>query len=134
MTSVAIVEKIEDGKITVSSIRKGACGDNCAMCGACNAEKIFTEVYSDIAVNIGDVVRMKSDTGYVLSALVSLFILPVCAPIIVYITTFELNSLLSYIFTAVVFLLSVTFVFFLSKSKWFVNKITPRITDIIKKK
>ena len=134
MTSVAIVEKIENGKITVSSIRKGACGDNCAMCGSCNAERLLTEVHSDILVDIGDTVRIKSDTRYVLSALISLFILPICAPIVTYIITFEFNSLFSYILTTCIFLITVVFVFFLSKSKRFLNKITPRITDIIKKK
>ena len=134
MTSVAIVEKISNGKIIVSSIRKGSCGDNCAMCGACNAEKIFTKVNSDISVNVGDTVRIKSNTGYVLLALCCLFILPVCTPIAAYILTSKFNSIVSYCFTAAVFLFSVALIFYLSKSKWFVNKITPEIIDIIKKK
>ncbi len=134
MTSVARVEKISKDRITVSTVRKGACGDNCAMCGACNAEKVLTEVYSDVLVNIGDTVRIKSDSRYVVFALCCLFLLPVCAPLLTYVALGGLNLSLVYVFTAFAFLLSVGLVVVLSKSAWFVKKITPVITDIIKKK
>ena len=134
MTSIAIVEQINDKKITVSTIRKGACGDNCAMCGACNAEKLFTDVTSDIAVSVGDVVRIKSDTGYVLVALCCMFLLPIVAPLVAYFMACEYSSIFSCVLAALVFLFSLVFLFFLSKSKWFIKKITPKIIDKVNKK
>jgi len=134
MTSVARVEKISKDRITVSTVRKGACGDNCAMCGGCNAEKVLTEVKSEIPVKVGDTVRIASDTKYVILAMLCVFLLPVCAPLFVYILCANIVSPFCYLLPALIFIVSVVFVFILSKSGWFIKRITPEITDIIKKK
>ena len=134
MISVAIVESVTNNKIIVSTIRKGACGDNCAMCGGCNAEKVMTEVMSEISVNVGDTVRIVSNTKYVMFALFCVFLLPVFTPLLAYIICANFCSPFMYVLPALIFVASVVFVFVLSKSTWFIKRITPEITDIIKKK
>ena len=76
MTNKAIVEKIENNFVLVSTLRKGACGDNCSMCGSCNAQKVYTKAFCDIDVKIGDTVNIESNTLSVIIAMLVVFVLP----------------------------------------------------------
>lgn len=134
MRQKAVVSEIKDGSIVVRSIRKGACGEQCAMCGGCNAEAVTTKVYSDIDVNVGDSVVIESKTSYVLIALFFVFISPLIFPIVTYFMTSSFAPVISYLFIILSVIITVCFILFLSKSKWFNDKITPKILTIEKKK
>lgn len=134
MTSTAIVEKIENGIVTVVTVRKGACGDNCSMCGGCKGERVLTKAYSNIEVEVGDTVTVESDTSSVMLAMLALFVLPIALPLVALIALYSVSAVLSYVVAAVSVALSLVFVLFLSRSKVFNSKVAPKITAVIKKK
>ena len=134
MTQRAVVCEVSDRYITVKSLRKGACGDNCAMCGSCRIETVETKVQSDIEVNIGDLVIIESNTLYVLTALFIVFVFPVFFPLISYFLASSFSPLFLYSVLAISVIFSGFLIFALSKSTWFNKKIMPKIIFVEKKK
>lgn len=134
MKTNAVVEKVEEAFVTVSTIRKGACGDNCAMCGGCNGEKVLTKAYAQVQVEVGDTVILESDGKSVLFAMTSLFLFPIIIPLVFYLIFSNINSVLTYIFVPASIVLTVVYIVWLSRSSSFNQRITPKIVGIVKKK
>lgn len=134
MTNTAIVEKIENDYVIVSSLRRGSCGDNCAMCGNCSAEKVYTKAFCDIYVDVGDAVIVESNTRCVLFAMCLVFILPLILPILLYFIFMRFGVILSVLSVLIGFVISCLIICFLSHSDAYIKKITPKIVAIDNKK
>lgn len=132
MKNISVVEKIEQDYVIVSSVRKGACGENCAACKSCKVERVLTKVISDLNVNVGDTVVIESDTFSVLTALFVVFLVPVILPIFLYFLFHGFGTVFSFISIIVGIFISCLIVYCISNSKRFVKRITPKIISIIK--
>ncbi len=134
MKNTATVEKIENNCVVVSYIRRGACGENCAVCNSCTAQKIYTKAYCDIKVDLGDSVIVESSTISVLCAMFFVFILPLVLPLTIYLvfSCFSLSFSVIGVFAGVI--ISCIIIFFLSRSDRYIKNITPKIVAISNKK
>ncbi len=133
MKNYAIVEKIEDNCIIVSTVRKGACGDNCAMCNGCDRKKVLTKAFCDFKVKTGDCVLIESNSISVLAAFSVVFIVPVVLPLFLYLILQSLGQLISVVGITVGVLISCLLIYYISRSDLFLNKITPKIISIVNK-
>ena len=134
MKSCAIVEKIEQDYVIVSTLRKGACGDNCALCNSCTAQKLMTNVHCDIDVKVGDDVIIESGTGSVLFAMFIVFLSPIIFPIVFYFITCNFGVVFSVLGVCVGLILACLSIYVLSHHKWFIQSVMPRIVSINNKK
>ena len=134
MKSCATVEKIEQEYVIVSTLRKGACGDNCALCNSCTAQKVMTKAYCDIDVKMGDSVIIESSTGSILFAMFIVFLSPIVIPIVFYLIACSLGIVASVIAACVGLIIACFFIYVLSHHKWYINSIMPRIVSINNKK
>ncbi len=134
MKSSATVEKIEQNYVIVSTVRKGACGENCALCNNCTAQKVMTRTYCDIAVEIGDSVIIESSTHSILFTLFLVFLSPIIIPIVFYLFLCQYGTVISIAGACVGLIISCSLIYVLSHLKWYIKKITPKIISISNKK
>lgn len=134
MTNKAIVEKIENNYVIVSTVRKGACGENCSMCGGCNAQKVYTKAFCDIDVKTGDIVKLESNTHSVILAMLVIFILPLVLPISLYLLFMNYGVIFSVLSALSGVIISCVVIYNISHSNVFIKSITPKIVAIENKK
>lgn len=132
MTQIGIVQQIEDRMATVRVIRKGACGDNCSMCGACGTGHVDVKAACDLRVSVGDRVRLESSDAAVIGGLICIFILPVLLPIVIYVLfSSMINATAGWIAAAIVFGMSVSSIILLNKNQGYLLKVQPRVVAIL---
>lgn len=80
MEQIVRVRKLcENGKAQIVHVRQSACSGDCHECaGGCTAAKetMLIEADNPIGARAGDLVRMKSDTKTVMTAIAVMYILP----------------------------------------------------------
>lgn len=133
MTSIGKVIGLEKDKAIISVIRKGSCGDNCAMCNGCSNKQVEVKAFCDIEIKIGDMVEIESDSGLVYLGLFLLFIIPVVFPLCAYLFFLNISFLAAVITATIALLISLSVVFYLSRYKPFLKKITPKVKNVILK-
>ncbi len=133
MKNNAIVEKIEDKYVIVSTFRKGACGDNCAMCNSCTAQKVFTKAFCDFDVNVGDSVIIESNSFSIVLALLAVFVIPIVVPLILYLFLCAFDKIVSLVAAFIGAIVAFLFIYKLSRLSLFLNKITPKIVLVTNK-
>lgn len=84
MNKNGIVENIDDNKVTVRIQRDSSCGENCAMCNACPGKNMMITVDTDIPLSKGDMVKLETNTKYVLLSAFAVYILPIILLIVGY--------------------------------------------------
>lgn len=132
MTQIGVVKKITDTDVIVSVVRKGACGDNCSMCGACQVEPLEVSACCDIKVMVGDTVEIYSPGGTVIFGMVSLFILPILLPLLAYVTFFAiLGTFAAWTATCITLLLCVTLIYLLSRNSAFLKRSKPIVCRVL---
>ncbi len=77
MNKTGIVEKVDGHKIKVKIQRDSSCGDNCAMCNACPGKNMSVTINTDIRLSPGDIVKLETNTKYVLISAFVVYILPI---------------------------------------------------------
>lgn len=127
------VESVNGNQAVISVVREGSCGENCAACKGCTGKTISVTATCDIDVRPGDLVMISSKSGYVYFGLVSVFLFPVVFPLFAYIALVNINSALAVLLSALALLLSVGFVFYLSRSKFTSQKLRPHVVSVINK-
>lgn len=134
MKSKGKVEAIHKDKVTVSVVREGACGENCASCHGCSGRTVSTEAFCSLDVAVGDVVEIFSNSEYVYLGLILVFLMPIVFPLIMYLIFLNFSKTVSVLFTVLSFIISLVGIYRLSKSKKFLTKVTPRVTAVLYKK
>lgn len=80
MEQIVRVHKLcEDGRAQIIHVRQSACSGDCHECaGGCTAAKetMLIEADNPIGAQVGDFVRMESDTKSVMAAITVMYILP----------------------------------------------------------
>lgn len=84
MEQVGIVVELKNNNAKVQFKRASACGENCAMCGGCEALNSFVVAKNEINANVGDSVIIETDTKNVLLAAFLVYILPLLLGITTY--------------------------------------------------
>lgn len=84
MNKNGVVEKVEGTKVTVKIQRDSSCGENCAMCNACPGKEMLVTVETDIPLQVGDSVRLETNTKTVLLSAFCVYILPIVLLIVGY--------------------------------------------------
>ena len=85
MIKSGIVDSIENSKITIKIERDSSCGDNCAMCNACPGKEMFITTYTKENFNVGDYVRLETNTSLILLSAFLVYILPIILLIVGYV-------------------------------------------------
>ncbi|MBQ6946433.1 MAG: SoxR reducing system RseC family protein [Clostridia bacterium] len=85
MTQIGVVKTILKHSVVVRVVRKGACGDNCSMCGMCAAQPIDVEASCDLSVVVGDRVRIQSSDQIMVGGMVCVFLLPILLPLLTFV-------------------------------------------------
>ncbi len=128
MTQNGQIVAIKQDHVVVRVVRKGACGDNCSMCGACHNQAIEIKADCDIAVKVGETVCIRSESTAILFGLFSVFILPIALPLVCY---FLMQSFTSVFWSgfgaAVMFLLCIGILLLLNKSRRFSAKTKAKV-------
>lgn len=133
MESIGTVVKTEKGEAVVLVNRVSACGENCAHCtGGCTPTKTYAKAENLIFANVGDVVKIETETSDVIKASVILYFIPLLISIIFACIaySFKVKSWLVVLTAVLVFFIP----FFVIKK--YERKITPvsKITKVIKRK
>lgn len=132
MTQSGRVKKVEDGMAVVSVVRKGACGDHCSMCGACEAEPLEIEAICDIDVSCGDLVEISSNSSSIVCGMVCLFVLPILLPLLFYITVSNwFGDVIGWIVAGVALIGCFLLIGQLSLSSVYLKKTRPRVERVI---
>ena len=80
MEQIVRVHKLcENGKAQIIHVRQSACSGDCHECaGGCTAAKetMLIEANNPIGAQVGDFVRMESDTKSVMAAIAVMYVLP----------------------------------------------------------
>ena len=84
MNKNGVVEKVEGTKVTVKIQRDSSCGENCAMCNACPGKDMLVTIETDIPLQVGDSVRLETNTKTVLLSAFCVYILPIVLLIVGY--------------------------------------------------
>lgn len=131
MEIVGTVVSLQENIATVSVRRVSACGENCAHCkGACESTATVAEAENTAGAEVGDMVKIESDSGAVIKAAVVLYIVPVLVTIVAAVALYSagIGGVLSGVASAVAFFAS----FFVIKR--FEKRLTPKlyITKIIR--
>ena len=68
-----------NGRAQIIHVRESACSGDCHKCSGCGAAKetVIMEVGNPIGAQVGDMVRIESDTKRVMSAVGVFYVLPV---------------------------------------------------------
>lgn len=128
------VERIYEEHIEVSVIRNGACGENCASCSGCSEKNVLVKAKCYTNVSVGDFVELKSDTKYIYIGLIFVFLFPVLLPLLVYLSLCNTTTILAFVLSAITFIVTLCFLYLVSKSKRFIDKVTPTVVKVISKK
>ena len=133
MEQIGTVMKTEENKAYVVVNRVSACGENCAHCkGGCTPTSVLANAQNLVGANVGDTVKLESDTKRVIFAAFILYMLPVLVAIFtaIFISSITPRTALLAIASAGAFFVT----FFIIKR--FEKKLTPTpvITKIIKPK
>ena len=132
MESIGTVISTAKKMATVNVKRVSACGENCANCkGGCVATTIETVVENSVFAEVGDVVKIESNTADVFRAAFFLYMLPVLVAIAAAVITYgiKMNDISVILISVVSFFGSFVVI------KRFENRLTPRayITKILSK-
>ena len=75
---VRIIQTDPDGTAKAVHIRESACSGDCHKCSGCGAAKetIFLTVRNGIGAQVGDLVRIESETGPVLMGATVFYVIP----------------------------------------------------------
>ncbi len=83
MEQIGTVKSVIGSMAEVKVHRVSACGENCAHCkGGCTPTDIVAKAENRVSANVGDTVKIESDTGKVILAAVLLYIVPLVAAIV----------------------------------------------------
>lgn len=133
MTQIGVVKKVLNDCVVVSVTRKGACGENCSMCGACKVEPIEVNAQCSIMVSEGDMVEISSANKVILFAMFCLFIFPVIMPILAYVIFFDLfGTIAGWVAAGVILSACISFIYFLSRNSAFISKARPTVKSIVR--
>lgn len=132
MESIGTVISTDKNMATVNVKRVSACGENCANCkGSCIATAVETVVENAVFAEVGDVVKIESNTADVFRAAFFLYMLPVLVAIVTAVITYgmKMNDISVILISVVSFFGSFVVI------KRFENRLTPRayITKILSK-
>ncbi len=133
MTQIGKIKTIENGQAIVRVVRKGACGDNCSMCGACKVDPIEVTAQCEIEALSGDLVEIASAGNVIVGGLICLFILPIILPILAYVA-FEnwLGNVAAWIAAGIVLLICFILIFLLSRNSSYLKKAQPKVIRVVK--
>lgn len=75
---VRVVKLLENQQALVMHIRESACSGDCHKCSGCGAakESILFEAENSIGAQVGDLVKVESETGPVLKAAAVMYLVP----------------------------------------------------------
>ena len=76
MDTVGKVTELNGNFAKVRIHRPTACGENCADCGGCQSTSSYINIQNDIGANVGDTVKIETDTSKVLLASFAVYIMP----------------------------------------------------------
>lgn len=105
MNKNGYIEKVSGNIATIRVKRDSACGDNCGNCNGCNSI-VLVEALNKINAKVGDKVEIELDSRTVINTAFIVYIIPIIALIIGYITG-------SYLFEEEFKIISVSFTFFI---------------------
>ncbi len=123
------VLRTEGSTVWVEVKRQSACSGNCKDCSGCEERAIETAAVSELPVAVGDWVLLRSEQGSVLFGMFAVFILPLIFPLTVYLMAAP--SKFAWLFAGIALCATIALIWFLSKSKWFLARTTPRIVEIL---
>lgn len=133
MTQIGKVKTIKNKKAIISVVRKGACGDNCGMCGACRGNVLEVEAWCDLEVASGSLVEISSAGNVIVCGMICLFILPIILPLMAYIIVDGwFGNVAAWIASGVVLLLCLVLIYFLSKSQSYLKKAQPKVIRVVR--
>lgn len=134
MNQIGKVAELRDDGVVVTVARKGACGDNCAMCGACRVENVKVNAICTLDVQVGDTVELSSSTAPVILGLLCLFVLPILLPLVGYIIFSAcMGSVFGWITAAVALAISVVIILRLSKSERYLSMTRASVVRVIRR-
>lgn len=133
MTQIGKIKAVTKQGVTVSVIRKGACGDNCSMCGSCNAQTVDVVANCELDVRVGDAVELSSSDTAVIGGMFCLFILPILLPLSAYLLlSTMLGSVMGWVGAGVALVVCLLLIRALSKSTAYLEKSRPSIIRIVR--
>ena len=86
MTGEGIVIRADGNVATVKIKRSSACGHDCGECNLCKNPDIEVKILNPIGAQVGDRVRIGTDTSKVLKDAFLLYMLPIIGAFVLYIT------------------------------------------------
>lgn len=134
MNQIGKVAEITTDGVVVTVARKGACGDNCAMCGSCRVENVRVDAICTLDVKVGDTVELSSSTWAVILGLLCLFVLPIFLPLTGYIIfSAWVSSACGWIVAAVGLAVSIVIIWRLSHSKKYLSMTRASVARVIRR-
>lgn len=133
MESVGTVVKTKENEAVVLVNRVSACGENCAHCkGGCTPTKAYAKAENMVLAEIGDTVKIETETSKVIKAAVILYFIPLILSIISACIAYASGAETGIVVLSSVLVFIVPF-FVIKK---FEERITPvsKITKVIKRK
>ena len=133
MESIGTVVKTKENQAVVLVNRVSACGENCAHCkGGCTPTKAYAKAENAVLAEIGDTVKIETETSKVIKAAVILYFIPLFLSIISACIAYAFGAKTGLIVLSAVLVFIVPF-FVIKK---FEKRITPvsKITKVIKRK
>ena len=92
MESIGVVISLNGNMATVNVRRVSACGENCASCkGGCVATTIKTTAENLVSADVGDTVKIESNTTDVVRAAFFLYMMPVVVALIFAVITYAMK-------------------------------------------
>lgn len=79
-----MVESIDRNTVTIKIQRDSSCGDNCTMCNACPSKNMSITLKTDLQLQVGDKVKLETNTKYILLSAFCIYILPIILFIVGY--------------------------------------------------
>ncbi len=132
MESIGTVVKTDGKNAVVCVNRVSACGENCAHCkGGCTPTKAYAEAENCENAQVGDTVKIETETADVIKASLVLYFVPLVLSIISACIAYSFGTDAHFVVLASAFVFIVPF-FVLKK---FEKRITPisKITKVIRK-
>ena len=133
MEQIGTVKRTDGQNAYVMVNRVSACGENCAHCkGGCTPTSVLAKAQNCVGADVGDTVKLESDTKKVIFAAFILYMVPVLVAILAAIVITSLTPRTGPLVIVTVNAFLATFLII----KGFDKKIapTPVITKIINKK
>ncbi len=133
MESIGTVVKTKENEAVVLVSRASACGENCAHCkGGCTPTKAYAKAENTVLAEVGDTVKIETETSKVIKAAVILYFIPLILSIISACIAYASGAETGIVVLSSVLVFIVPF-FVIKK---FEERITPvsKITKVIKRK